>query len=274
VDKQGLLQFIQEVQAQLNDYLNDCRQQDNCDCEALQDVYDQWLLPIYGGQAPSRESVSSAQDSAGRSVREAPANTSLENIKVVIEATQQDMNSRTGCEVVFSRLNRVVRLPGQTLTFQEEQLRLGFPFQPPKPRKVGRGKLSTLDNFYDLVGKNPDGHLNVKYDGVRVIIHIWNGGRGFAAFSEGGQPAVDQIPLYEDIFRSLPVENAIFDCEVEMWQEGERKPRENASGVLQDKEFIDDDLIFNIFDILALDGRWLRIGINALDEKMPHWQMT
>lgn len=131
-------------------------------------------------------------------------------------------------------------------------LELGVPFKPPKPRKVTRGKLNTLDNFMKLI-KAPNGWVNAKYDGIRCLFHVWEG--GFAAFTEQGEDLTDQLPGYEQRFRSLNLKSAIFDAEIEMWVDGKKMPFEQVTAQLNSNDFNDDELVVNVFDVVFHEGR-------------------
>lgn len=135
-------------------------------------------------------------------------------------------------------------------------LKPGQHYVPPKPAKVKRDQLTTKDNFIKLIGDRLPGFYNVKHDGMRFVLHIWDNGRRLNVFtaSDKGFSILDQLPFWESRFRMLPFNDAIIDGEFEMWVDGKKQPRSEVSANILDKELVDDDLLPNFFDIVWANG--------------------
>lgn len=129
-----------------------------------------------------------------------------------------------------------------------------FRFFPPlKARRevelfsIFKAREQIKEDDYPLTGQ-------VKYDGMRVYIHkkdskveIW---------TEDGSEISSYFPTAVSELRKIP--NAILDCEVNGWSEGKLINREETSGfihrVKKAQKYKDTDFLFNIFDILWIEG--------------------
>jgi hypothetical protein len=94
-----------------------------------------------------------------------------------------------------------------------------------------------------------------KYDGNRIIIFYSKNGESKFYSDDGREISYRKFPYLLKVLNNIECENAIFDCEYEIWENGEKYNREDVAGYLHNKTDYDDKFgIANIFDLLYLNG--------------------
>ena len=130
-------------------------------------------------------------------------------------------------------------------------------FLPMKPTKGAQPEQrQSIDNFISLFKEDDfPVYSSKKYDGARHVVSILGG--KVKIMSEDGEDNTDRFPSTIETIKKLKVgSGAVLDCEVEKWTpEGQHLPREAVAAYVHSIGDPDDSsLVFNIFDILWLDG--------------------
>lgn len=90
--------------------------------------------------------------------------------------------------------------------------------------------------------------VSKKYDGYRVL--VFKKGNEVKIISEDGTDNTERFPNIVEEFKKLTSEDAVFDCEVELWINGEHYPREAVAAYVHRKDPPDDsNFVFNCFTI-------------------------
>jgi len=93
-----------------------------------------------------------------------------------------------------------------------------------------------------------------KYDGNRIIIFYSKNGDSKFYSDDGREISSKKFPRLLKVLNNIDCENAIFDCEYEMWESGKKYNREDVAGYLHNKIDYDDKFgIANVFDLLYLN---------------------
>ena len=129
-------------------------------------------------------------------------------------------------------------------------------FVPMKPvRAAFPEKRMTIETVIELVGNDYPVLVEKKYDGAHHFIHIV--GDRIQIISDDGERNERAFPRALAFFKKLGVESAIFEAEVELWENGEHKPREVVAGKIHSKGVEDEGMVFNVFGLLYLNGHSL-----------------
>ena len=136
----------------------------------------------------------------------------------------------------------------EVIFMKRKGLKLFQPIIPMKPIRIGPNMPSTPEGFFALVEEHgPKGNLEPKYDGLHAFIH--SNGKRIVVQSEDGQ---DITSALTHILPGLPDGEYILDCEIELWEGKEHKPREAVAGNVHARRRA--SYVLNIFDILYFDG--------------------
>lgn len=122
----------------------------------------------------------------------------------------------------------------------------------------GNPNIDELLSYMERIGVNPeDTIIQKKYDGARMIIMVDNKNKKYQFISDDGTVVPNK--KFKNVIKELSelsLENAIFDSELEIWKEGYHLNREEVSAFLHRKQDTNDSgIVFNIFDVLYLNGQ-------------------
>lgn len=133
---------------------------------------------------------------------------------------------------------------------REDKIKMFRMFLPQKPVKVGPEGRQTVESFLNLF--EPDDFpvfSSKKFDSARHI--IFRQGERVEIWSEDGSNNTTRFPSIAEAVKKLKEESLVLDSEIEMWVEGDHKPREAVDGYLSAKTPPDDtNLVANVFDCL------------------------
>ena len=94
--------------------------------------------------------------------------------------------------------------------------------------------------------------VQCKYDGARCL--LMKDGDKIIIRSDDGEDVTKRFPTICKIARKILPKTVTLDAEVELWVEGEHRPREEMAGYLHEKGPADDsNIVFNVFDVIYFD---------------------
>jgi len=165
-------------------------------------------------------------------------------------------------DLVFTELEKEAEI-----SYKEDRIQLFRFFTPLKTAlpaiMVKRDKSNSLENFdqvLDFLKKHKIPFDSViaqkKYDGNRVVIHADVENGKIKYFSDDGREIDPQkLKGVTKEILSLKIKSAIFDTELERWDDESHIERELVAGYLHSKGETDDTgVVVNIFDLLYLNG--------------------
>jgi len=158
----------------------------------------------------------------------------------------------------ISVMQRVIRSKAKRdadASKKEDKVKLFRFFLPPKPTlPVGPEERQTIEALADIVSDKLPVFVDKKFDGARHVIH--KDGDKVVIYSEDGDINTDRFPETIKEILKLKGESFILDAEVETWKNGKHMPRESTVAYINSKSHPDEPgIVFNIFDILYLDGK-------------------
>ena len=158
-----------------------------------------------------------------------------------------------------------------------KRIRPGVPYEVYKAG--GEFALRDTEDILDWAQKHFDAGKRIvtqpKADGYRIESHLWNDGKRFAAFTEGGRDRSALLEPFGDWLRANLKDDSILDHEFIPLRDGKIIPRQEGIALIVGKEMPDDlgflilphDSVWwngPIHDEPYLEGRW-----TAVEETIP-----